>query len=69
MTYDQILKEMNARLNELGISRYELSKESGIDQATIKRILEGDRIPSVKLWLKLIDALGLNLRLYIRSER
>ncbi len=48
-------------LYEHGVSRYELSKRSGVSKSTIARMCTGDRIGGLDTWLKVADALGCSL--------
>ena len=51
---------MSAYDSGRGISQSELSRRSGVPQATISRTLKGKTIPEVHTLSKLIDALGSN---------
>lgn len=59
--YGLILSAMNDRLESLGISQYELAKRTGLDRATVKRVLEGSREPTVPTWIALLIGLELNV--------
>lgn len=64
-----ILSFMNDRIDDLELSRYQVSKRSGLDQATVKRILEGDRCPSVEVWIQLLIALELDPFLVPKEQK
>ncbi len=49
----------------LGITRAELAETAGISQSHLDKIEAGFRIPSVKTWQKLLDALNANIILYV----
>ena len=45
------------------ISQQELSKRTGISQAEISRIENGNRNPSIKLLQRLAEGMGMNLKI------
>jgi transcriptional regulator with XRE-family HTH domain len=60
---------MNDRIDALGLSRYQVAKLSGLDQATVKRILEGDRVPSVETWIQILIAIEVDPYLIPKEDK
>ena len=50
------------RMRELGVSKHELERISGVDYSTICRICKGDRIGYLDTWVRVCDALGIELQ-------
>ncbi|HSW01332.1 MAG TPA: helix-turn-helix transcriptional regulator [Sedimentisphaerales bacterium] len=56
-----IVKDIGQAIKTCGKTRYQISKETGIDQATLCRIVNGGRC-GMKTADKLCEYLGLELR-------
>lgn len=46
----------------LGLSEAALARECGVNQSTIHRIETGERLPSMKLFIRLLEVLRADLR-------
>lgn len=60
---NKYIHEINVRLDQLDISRYQLAKETGLSESTIKRMLEGINDPLLGNLLKCYWALGMDLKI------
>ena len=65
--YDIIQAMINARV-EQNITQKELSARTGITQADISRIENGTRNPSLSMVKKLVEGLGMQLKLEVASK-
>lgn len=59
----QIGEQLRERCKKLGITRYRLSKDTGIHYGYIKNLEEGKRSMSINMLNRLCDALGLEIKL------
>jgi len=59
--FDMIVKSIAQAIEKSGKSRYQIHKETGIDQATLCRIVNGGRC-GLETAEKLCEHLGLELR-------
>lgn len=59
---DDIREKVKSRMKELGLSQYKLDKEHGISQAAVSRFLSGKRYNVPDEIHKLLEVLGLNLK-------
>ena len=57
----QAIRKVNALVHEQGRSYAWLAKQAGISYVQLNRILNGSSGGSVSVWLKIFDALGLEL--------
>jgi transcriptional regulator with XRE-family HTH domain len=53
--------QLKRAIRESGMSRYALSKATGVDQGTLSKFLSGQRSISLDSVDKLVDVLGLTL--------
>lgn len=54
-----ILQRLIERREQLNISGYQIADECNVSQSTIKRIFDGDTVPSVEIYLRILEALQL----------
>lgn len=57
----QIRETAQCGLSSKGWSQHELAKRAGIKQATVSRLLTGERQGEPETWQRLLNALGLEL--------
>ena len=50
-----VSERFNQLLEYLGISRYKMSKETGISETVLQNISEGKNMPSIKITVKLLS--------------
>ena len=62
---DKLTDQIRRAINESGVSRYRLWKETGIDQATLSRFMAG----KAGMTLKSLDVLADALRLRVVAGR
>lgn len=60
--YQKFLTKMKLRKEELGVSDYKLAQVTGLNRSTVKRIFDGEVIPSIENFLILATALRLSCR-------
>jgi transcriptional regulator with XRE-family HTH domain len=60
----KVSDQLRRILDECGLSRYELSKRTGIDEGTLSRFMHGER----GLSMKALDRLGEYLRLTVNIQ-
>jgi ribosome-binding protein aMBF1 (putative translation factor) len=58
---DKLTDQIRRAINESGVSRYRLWKETGIDQAVLSRFVAGKAGMTLKSLDVLADALGLRI--------
>ena len=58
---DKLTDQIRQAINESGVSRYRLWKETGIDQAVLSRFVAGKAGMTLKSLDVLADALGLRI--------
>ena len=58
---DKLTDQIRRAINEFGVSRYRLWKETGIDQAVLSRFVAGKAGMTLKSLDVLADALGLRI--------
>lgn len=63
MTYNQILKKVKTRSIELGFSRYQLSKITGLTESSLSLIWSGKRNMKLESLILICDALNLKINL------
>ncbi len=56
-------------IDDCGLSRYEISKRTGIAASTLSQFMHGQRGLSMKALDKLTDCLGLTVNMQKRSRR
>lgn len=56
-----ILGQIDARLSEDTPSLRQIARELGIDPAHVSRVMSGQRVPSLKLTVRLANLLGVGL--------
>ena len=61
MRRDKLTDQIRRAINESGVSRYRLWKETGIDQAVLSRFVAGKAGMTLKSLDVLADALGLRI--------
>jgi hypothetical protein len=59
---DKFSEQLRTAVRESEASRYQISKETGIDQATLSRFVAGTAGMSLDSVDRLMDALGLEIR-------
>jgi len=52
---DTVAERFNQIVEYLGISRYKISKETGISETVLQNISEGKNMPSIKITTKLLS--------------
>lgn len=57
------LQFMERRKDELGLTIYQLAKDSNMPESTVHRIMKGERVPSVVSYLQLLKGLRLTQKL------
>lgn len=63
-----VIQSIIARRNELSISQRELARLTGMQQPAICRLERGDRNITVGTLFKVVDALGMDLRVSTKDE-
>jgi transcriptional regulator with XRE-family HTH domain len=66
-TVGQVQNEIRRAINESGVSRYAISKATGIDQGQLSKLMSGEVGISLANLEKLLDFL--NLEIVIRPNR
>lgn len=64
-----ILQELRQALQKSELSRYAISKMSGIDQGQLSRFLSGQTVLGVAIAEKLADCLGMEIVLRKRKKK
>lgn len=59
---DGLARFIRERRKLLGLSEAALARECGVNQSTIHRIETGERLPSMKLFVRLLEVLRADLR-------
>ena len=54
-------RNLQRKMDELGVSRHELCRRTGISYSTLLRITSGDRIGMLDTWVRVCDALGIGI--------
>ena len=62
-----ILEEVRESIERSGQTRYRISKETGISQSQLSRLMTGEQGISIEALQRLLDYLGLEI--VIRSKR
>lgn len=57
---------LKKRRDELEMSNYRLAQEADVPESTVHRVLNGERIPSIVLVLKIAKVMGLRIKLTSR---
>ena len=65
---ETIRRDIQDRMNKLGLTQYRLAKEHGVSQALVSRLLSGERYEVSPAVLELLDVLGLELVVRPKSE-
>ena len=58
---DQIRREAERLRLALGLSQQELAERAGVRQATVSRLLAGERMGEPETWQRILKVLGLEL--------
>lgn len=70
MTIEQrIGQQLQERSKKLGITRYRLSKDTGIHYGYLKELEEGKRSMSIDMLNRLCEALGLEIKIEPIDEK
>ena len=64
-----IAQQLQEAIRDAGESRYSISKRTGISQATLCRVLSGERGMRLEMIDRLMDGLGLEIVIRPQSER
>ena len=62
MTSTELITALTTRRKELGISEAALSRETGIERRYLGRVLQGKHIPSLEVYRKICEALGMTIQ-------
>jgi len=60
-------KLLKARRNQLGITQLDLADLAGISANTLYKIERGQANPTLKVLFKLLDVLGMELKLIVKK--
>ena len=60
--------ELKAIMKKKGITGYRISKETGIDEAHINRILHNRHYPNTRTLERILDVLGYEIR-FVKSKK
>jgi transcriptional regulator with XRE-family HTH domain len=59
----KVSDQVRGIIDKCGLSRYEISKRTGIDEATLSKFMSGERGLSMKALDRLGDCLGLTVNM------
>lgn len=59
----EVIRAMIKARNSQNLTQKELAEKTGIDQANISKLENGNMNPSLKLLKRLADGMGMNLRI------
>lgn len=59
----EVIRAMIKARNSQNLTQKELAEKTGIDQANISKLENGNMNPSLKLLKRLSDGMGMNLRI------
>jgi len=62
MTSTELITALATRRKELGMSEAALSRETGIERRYLGRVLQGKHIPSLEVYRKICEALGMTIQ-------
>lgn len=65
---EHIRQRAKAALSSKGWSQEKLAKRAGVKQATVSRVLAGERIGEAATWHRILDALELELTVVPKEE-
>jgi hypothetical protein len=65
----KVSDQLRRIIADCGLSRYEISKRTGIDEATLSRFMYGERGLSMKALDRLGDSLGLTVKMRQKPEQ
>ena len=54
------------KMKEKGISKKRLAKETGMDYSTVCRLCNGDRVGYLDTWMKVCDAIQIEMNDIVR---
>lgn len=64
---EELGKLLKARRNQLGITQLDLADLAGISANTLYKIERGQANPTLKVLFKLLDVLGMELKLIVKK--
>jgi len=62
MTSTELITALTTRRKELGITEAALSRETGIERRYLGRVLQGKHVPSLEVYRKICEALGMTIQ-------
>lgn len=54
--------------SDIGISSYKLSQLTGIPQSSLSRYKNGQAVPSVEAWFKIVEAVGYSAHIFPKKR-
>jgi transcriptional regulator with XRE-family HTH domain len=67
MHQDNLIERLKARRQELGVTQKQLAELAEVALRTVKELDSGKGNPSLRTLLKLVDVLGMELKLEVRK--
>jgi len=62
MSSNELITALTTRRKELGMTEAALSRETGIERRYLGRVLQGKHIPSLEVYRKICEALGMTIQ-------
>lgn len=62
MNSNELIAALITRRKELGISEAALSRKTGIERRYLGRVLQGKHIPSLEVYRKICEAMGMTIQ-------
>ena len=64
----KISEALNAKIQQEGLTLYQLSRMSGVQQTHLNRFISGDKNYTVDLASKVLDALGFEVKIVSKRK-